>query len=49
VSLLRAAVPLPAISSLLGHRSATSTDVYLKLADKDLREIGLELPAEAAR
>lgn len=49
ISLLRAAVPLPAISSLLGHRAATSTDVYLKLADKDLREVGLELPAEVAR
>lgn len=48
VSLLRAAVPLKSISDLLGHRSSTSTDVYLKLATEDLRDIGLELPDEAA-
>ncbi len=49
VSLLRAAVPLAAIGDLLGHRSTTSTDVYLKLADEDLREVGLELPEGVAR
>lgn len=47
VSLLRAAVPLKSISDLLGHRSASSTDVYLKLAIDDLRDVGLELPGEA--
>ena len=46
VSLLRAAVPLKAISDILGHRSSTSTDAYLKLATEDLRDVGLELPAE---
>ncbi len=46
VSLLRAAVPLKAISDILGHRSPTSTDTYLKLATEDLRDVGLELPAE---
>lgn len=46
VSLLRAAVSLKAISDILGHRSPTSTDVYLKLATEDLRGVGLEVPSE---
>lgn len=45
VSLLRASVPLKSISDLLGHSLAASTEVYLKLATDDLREVGLELPA----
>ena len=48
VSLLRGAVPLKAITDLLGHSSASSTDVYLKLATDDLRDVGLELPQEVA-
>lgn len=48
VSLLRAAVPLKAISDLLGHRSSSSTDSYLKLATDDLRDVGLEVPREVA-
>jgi integrase len=48
VGLLRAAVPLKAISDLLGHSSPSSTETYLKLATDDLREVGLELPAEVA-
>ncbi len=47
IGLLRAAVPLKAISDLLGHSSSTSTDRYLKLATEDLRDVGLELPPEA--
>ncbi len=47
VSLLRAAVPLKAISDLLGHSSSSSTDGYLKLATDDLRDVGLELPQGA--
>jgi site-specific recombinase XerD len=47
VSLLRASVPVEAIGNLLGHRSATSTEVYLKLAEDDLRDVGLEVPEEA--
>jgi integrase len=43
-SLLCASVPIKAIGDLLGHRSAESTKVYLKLATEDLREIALELP-----
>lgn len=46
VSLLRAAVPLKAISDILGHRSPSSTDTYLKLATEDLRDVGLEVPPE---
>ncbi len=44
VSLLRAAVPLKNIGDVLGHKSATSTAVYLKLATDDLRAVGLDLP-----
>jgi integrase/recombinase XerD len=45
VSLLRAAVPLKTIGDLLGHTSARSTAVYLKLATEDLRGVGLERPS----
>ena len=48
VGLLRAAVPFKAISDILGHRSPSSTDSYLKLATEDLRDVGLELPPEVA-
>jgi site-specific recombinase XerD len=44
VELLRASIPLKAIGDLLGHRSAESTEVYLKLATEDLRSIALEVP-----
>jgi integrase/recombinase XerD len=43
-SLLRAKVPLKSIGDLLGHRSATSTEIYLRLATDDLRAISLDLP-----
>ncbi len=46
VSLLRAAVPAKHIGDILGHRSAESTAVYLKLATEDLRTVGLEIPTE---
>ncbi|MBE3111126.1 MAG: tyrosine-type recombinase/integrase [Acidobacteria bacterium] len=46
VSLLRAAVPVKHIGDILGHRSADSTRVYLKLATNDLRAIGLDIPTE---
>lgn len=48
VSLLRAAVPLKTVGDVLGHRSAHSTGVYLKLATEDLRAIGLEIPSGVA-
>jgi site-specific recombinase XerD len=46
VSLLRAGVPMKAIGDLLGHRSATSTQVYLRLATEDLRAISIEVPGK---
>jgi len=46
VSLLRAAVPLKIIGDVLGHKSAKSTAVYLKLASEDLRAVGLSIPKE---
>jgi integrase len=44
VSLLRAKVPVKEIGDLLGHRSADSTLVYLKLATEDLRAVAMEIP-----
>lgn len=46
VHLLRQGVSLKAIGDLLGHRSAESTCVYLRLNIEDLRDAGLELPSE---
>jgi site-specific recombinase XerD len=46
--LLRAAVPLPTISAVLGHSSPESTDVYLSVDRDRLLHCVLELP-EAAR
>jgi integrase/recombinase XerD len=43
-SLLRAGVPLKTIGDLLGHRSAGSTAVYLKLDEQHLRDVALSLP-----
>jgi integrase len=45
LSLLCADVPLKTIGDILGHKSARSTAVYLKLATNDLRDIGLDLPS----
>lgn len=46
VSLLRAAVPAKEIGDILGHRSASSTAAYLKLATEDLRAVALEIPGK---
>jgi integrase len=43
-SLLRAGVPLKTVGDLLGHRHASSTAVYLKLDDQQLRKVALSLP-----
>jgi site-specific recombinase XerD len=43
-SLLKVGVPLKTIGDILGHRSACSTAVYLKLDDERLREVSLSLP-----
>lgn len=49
IHLLRQGTPLKAIGDLLGHRSAESTCVYLRLHVEDLRDAGLDLPQEARR
>lgn len=43
-SLLRAGVALKPIGDLLGHRSAQSTEIYLRLATEDLRAISIDVP-----
>ncbi|UCE03026.1 MAG: tyrosine-type recombinase/integrase [Candidatus Latescibacterota bacterium] len=43
--LLREGASLKAIGDLLGHRSAESTGVYLRLDVDDLRDVALPLPA----
>jgi integrase/recombinase XerD len=45
--LLRQGTSLKAIGDLLGHRSAESTCVYLRLHVDDLRSVALDLPEEA--
>lgn len=44
VHLLCQGTPLKTIGDLLGHHSAESTCVYLRLAVEDLREVALDLP-----
>lgn len=46
VHLLRQGTSLKAIGDLLGHRSAESTCVYLRLHVEDLRHVALDLPQE---
>ena len=46
VMLMREQVCAKAIGDLLGHRSAASTQAYLKVAMSDLRGLALELPAQ---
>lgn len=47
VHLLRQGTSLKTIGDLLGHRSAESTCVYLRLAVEDLRDVALNLPIAA--
>jgi integrase len=42
--LLRQGTPLKTIGDLLGHRSAESTGIYLRLQVEDLRDVALPLP-----
>jgi integrase/recombinase XerD len=44
LSLLRASVSPKWIGDLLGHRSSSSTQTYLRLATEDLRALSLEVP-----
>lgn len=46
--LLRQGTSLKTIGDVLGHRSAESTCVYLRLDVEDLRQVALELPSAAA-
>ena len=49
VSLLRAGVQVKAIGDVLGHRSAGSVNVYLKLDDHELRSVALAIPTTEAQ
>src|ERR1035437_6785899 len=49
VNLLRQGTPLKTIGDLLGHRSAESTSVYLRLATEDLRGVGLTVPVNGQK
>lgn len=44
VQLLKNGTPLKTIGDILGHRTAESTSVYLRLATGDLREVSLLVP-----
>jgi len=44
VELLKNGTPLKTIGDILGHRTAESTAVYLRLATGDLREVSLPIP-----
>ena len=44
VHLLKKGIPLKTIGDILGHRTAESTSMYLRLATGDLREVALAVP-----
>ena len=44
VHLLKSGTPLKTIGDILGHRTAESTCIYLRLATGDLREVALQVP-----
>ena len=46
VQLLKNGTPLKTIGDILGHRTAESTSVYLRLATGDLREVSLPIPGQ---
>jgi len=48
VGLLRAGISIKRIGDILGHRSAASSMIYLKLATEDLRAVALEIPGGAS-
>jgi integrase/recombinase XerD len=49
VHLLKSGTPLKTIGDILGHRTAESTCMYLRLATGDLREVALEIPGKDRR
>jgi len=44
VHLLKNGTPLKTIGDILGHRTAESTSMYLRLSTGDLREVALAVP-----
>jgi site-specific recombinase XerD len=44
VHLLKNGTPLKTIGDILGHPTAESTSMYLRLATGDLREVALAVP-----
>jgi integrase len=44
--LLKEGIPLKTIGDILGHRTAESTSMYLRLATGDLREVSLLVPGK---
>jgi integrase/recombinase XerD len=46
VHLLNKETPLKTIGDILGHRTAESTSIYLRLATGDLREVALAVPSK---
>jgi len=49
VYLLKNGTPLKTIGDILGHRTAESTSMYLRLATGDLREVALSIPVRSSR
>ena len=49
VYLLKNGTPLKTIGDILGHRTAESTSMYLRLATGDLREVALRIPVRSGR
>ena len=47
IHLLKKGTPLKTIGDILGHRTAESTSMYLRLATGDLREVSLAVPGVA--
>lgn len=49
VHLLKTGTPIKTIGDILGHRTARSTSVYLRLATDDLREVSLAVPGSRVK
>jgi site-specific recombinase XerD len=46
IHLLKNGTPLKTIGDILGHRTAESTSMYLRLATSDRREVALAVPGK---
>jgi integrase/recombinase XerD len=49
IHLVKTGTPLKTVGDILGHRTAQSTSVYLRLATDDLREVSLAVPGIPAK